>query len=126
MLCVRIDPEAVVKLRIAHRDMPRYALGKPEAREDAKRRSEFEFAMLALFLKACEYRRLRQTSANRFGNPQLADVRMTHNVLLRAVRALIFFRPEVTVHRRFLTRLRLAVTTGKRLHAAYFDLVRDR
>src|ERR1700760_692537 len=36
MLCVRVDPKPIVKLRVAYRNMSGYAFGEPESREDAK------------------------------------------------------------------------------------------
>src|SRR5258707_1164707 len=90
MLRVRVDPKPVVKLRIADRDMPGYAFGQPESRKDAKCRSEFELAMLPFIVEAGEYRRLRQASADWFGNLQLADFRVAHDILLRTGRSLDF------------------------------------
>ena len=90
MLRVRVDPKAVVKLRIADRDVAGYAFGQTEAREDAKRRGEFELAMLPFIIEAGEYRWLGQTSADWFGNLQLADFRVAHDILLRADRSLDF------------------------------------
>jgi hypothetical protein len=64
--------------------MSGYTFGEPESREDAKCGSEFELAMLPLIVEAGEYRRLRQASANWLRNLQLADFRVTHDMLLRA------------------------------------------
>jgi hypothetical protein len=95
---------SIVKLRIADRDMSGDAFGRPKSRKDAKRRGEFELAMLPFIVEAAEYRWLRQASADWFGSLQLADFRVAHDILLRAGRRLDFrrhrgHRPSTICHK---------------------------
>src|SRR5258708_1199320 len=60
VLCVRIDPETVVELRITNRDMTGDTFREAKPGEDAESRREFQLAMLTLRRNVVEHSRNRQ------------------------------------------------------------------